>query len=148
MVWALAAWELYAATGDTAWLRTAHDVTRRSALADLHAARDARTGLFHGESSFLDWREQSYPRWMQPADIYRSQSLGTNAIHHGAYRVLARMARALREPDAEARRWDAIADSVAAGMAAHQNCRSSRALTVPLLIPATASSREGHPGPA
>ena len=31
---------------------------------------------------------------MQPADIYRSQNLGTNAIHYAAYRVLAEMARA------------------------------------------------------
>ena len=116
MVWALAAWEIYAATGDSAWLRQSYDITRRSALADLHAVRDAETGLFNGESSFLDWREQSYPRWMQPADIYRSQNLGTNAVHYAAYRVLANMARALGEPG---ERWDSIADGVQAGMTAH-----------------------------
>src|SRR5690348_2716507 len=65
MVWALAAWEIYASTGDSAWLRQSYDIIRRSAEADLHAVRDPATGLFHGESSFLDWREQSYPRWMQ-----------------------------------------------------------------------------------
>lgn len=113
MVWALAAWELYAATGDRDWLRQAYGIIRRSAEADLHAVRDATTGLFNGESSFLDWREQSYPRWMQPADIYRSQNLGTNVVHFGAYRVLADMSRALGEPSAH---WDAIADSIAAGM--------------------------------
>lgn len=116
MVWALAAWELYAATGDRDWLRRAYDIVRRSAEADLHAARDPATGLFNGESSFLDWREQSYPRWMQPADIYRSQNLGTNAIHHGAYRVLAEMARALGEP---AGRWDSIAEGIARGLTTH-----------------------------
>ncbi|MDQ2766662.1 MAG: glycogen debranching protein, partial [Gemmatimonadota bacterium] len=116
MVWALAAWEIYASTGDSAWLRQSYNITRRSALADLHAVRDAETGLFNGESSFLDWREQSYPRWMQPADIYRSQNLGTNAVHYAAYRVLANMARALGEPGA---RWDSIADGVQAGMTAH-----------------------------
>ena len=116
MVWALAAWELYAATGDREWLRRSYDIVRRSAEADLHAARDAETGLFNGESSFLDWREQSYPRWMQPADIYRSQNLGTNAIHYAAHRVLADMARALGEPSA---RWDSIADGVARGLTTH-----------------------------
>jgi hypothetical protein len=25
---------------------------------------DSGTGLYHGETSFLDWREQSYPGWM------------------------------------------------------------------------------------
>lgn len=113
MVWALAAWEVYATTGDPAWLRQAYDIIRRSALADLHAVRDVRTGLFNGESSFMDWREQSYPRWMQPADIYQSQSLGTNAAHYGAYRVLARMARVLGEPSA---RWDAVASGIQRGM--------------------------------
>ena len=129
MVWALAAWELYAATGDRQWLRTAHDVIRRSAEADLHAALDPETGLFRGESSFLDWREQSYPRWMQPADIYQSQALGTNAVHYAAYRALANMARALgacdesaggaatKAPGCEpAAPWDAVADGVRRGM--------------------------------
>ncbi|HYD53987.1 MAG TPA: hypothetical protein VEA99_15230 [Gemmatimonadaceae bacterium] len=116
VVWALAAWELYAVTGDRAWLRTAYDVIRRSAEADLHAVRDPATGLFNGESSFLDWREQSYPRWMQPADIYVSQNLGTNAAHYAAHRVLAEMARALGEPAA---RWDSVAVGIQAGMTAH-----------------------------
>jgi len=46
MVWALAAWELYAATGDGDWLRQSYDIIRRSADADLHAVRDPATGLF------------------------------------------------------------------------------------------------------
>ena len=116
MVWALAAWELYAAPGDEGWLRQASAIIRRSAEADLHAARDAATGLFRGESSFLDWREQSYPRWMQPADIYASQNLGTNAVHYAAYRALANMARVLGEPHA---RWDSVAAGIRAGMDAH-----------------------------
>ena len=109
MVWSLAAWELYAATGDRDWLRQSYDIIKRSAEADLHAVRDPATGLFNGESSFEDWREQSYPRWMQPADIYRSQNLGTNAIHFAAYRVLGDMARALGEP---AERWDSTAAGI------------------------------------
>lgn len=117
MSWALAAWEVYAVTGDTAWLRTAHDVIARSAQADEHVALDRGTGLFRGESSFLDWREQSYPRWMQPADIFQSQTLGTNAVHHGAYRVLARMGRELGEPADRVARWSARADTLRAAMA-------------------------------
>ncbi|HET9003720.1 MAG TPA: hypothetical protein VFN39_06920, partial [Gemmatimonadaceae bacterium] len=113
MVWALAAWELYAATGDRDWLRQSYDIIERSADADLHAVRDPATGLFNGESSFEDWREQSYPRWMQPADIYRSQNLGTNAIHFAAYRVLGDMARALGEPAAQ---WDSTAAGIQRAM--------------------------------
>jgi hypothetical protein len=113
MIWTLAAREIYSVTGDRQWLRQAYDIARRSAEADLHAVRDRHTGLVNGESSFLDWREQSYPRWMQPADIYRSQNLGTNAVHYAAYRAIADMARVLGEPAA---RWDSVADGIRAGL--------------------------------
>jgi hypothetical protein len=107
--WALAAWELYAVTGDGAWLRTAYDVISRSAEADLHAVLDAGTGVAKGETSFMDWREQSYPRWMEPADIAQSTAASTNAVHYATYRILADMARALGEPDA---RWTQVADGL------------------------------------
>jgi hypothetical protein len=111
--WALAAWEIYTMTGDRGWLRTAYDIIARSVDADQHAATDAETGLLRGESSFLDWREQSYPRWMQPADIFQSAALGTNAVHHGAYRVAAMMAKALGESSTI---WDERAERVRTGI--------------------------------
>jgi len=113
VAWAVAAWEVYAVTGDRDWLRSAFDIIRRSAEADLETAFDDETGLFYGESSFLDWREQSYPRWMQPADIYRSQALGTNALHYAAYRILAKMANTLGEDSGP---YTRRADTVRAGM--------------------------------
>ncbi|HEU0080231.1 MAG TPA: hypothetical protein VFQ76_21470, partial [Longimicrobiaceae bacterium] len=116
MTWALAAWELYAVTGDRAWLRRAHDVIRRSAEADRHAIFDPATGLAMGETSFTDWREQSYPRWMEPRDIARSQATGTNAVHYATLRILAEMAAALGEP---AGPWTRAADSLRAAMDAH-----------------------------
>lgn len=119
VAWTLAAWELWAATGDREWLRTAYDAARRSAEADLEVAFDSETGLFRGESTFLDWREQSYPRWMTAADIGAAQALGTNALHYGAYGVLARMARELGEPEEAAARWDAVAEAVLAGLDEH-----------------------------
>ncbi|MFW6088239.1 MAG: glycosyl hydrolase family 65 protein [Gemmatimonadota bacterium] len=119
VAWAVAAWELYAVTGDRDWLRTAYDVIRRSADADLRTVRDRRTGLFRGESSFLDWREQSYPRWMDPKDIYASQALGTNALHHATYRVLSRMAAELDEPADSSGRYDDVARAVRRGLDAH-----------------------------
>ena len=62
------------------------------AEADRHAIMDPATGLATGETSFMDWREQSYPRWMQPSDIARSAAVGTNAVHYATYRILADMA--------------------------------------------------------
>ncbi|HYE65721.1 MAG TPA: amylo-alpha-1,6-glucosidase [Pyrinomonadaceae bacterium] len=100
MVWALAAWEIYNVTGDRQWLRTAYQIINKSAMADLKNAR-ASNGLFYGESSFMDWREQSYPRWMDPKDIYQSQCLSTNAVHYQTYQILKRMAELTGQPAKE-----------------------------------------------
>ncbi|HEV7590958.1 MAG TPA: hypothetical protein VGO40_22795 [Longimicrobium sp.] len=116
MTWALAAWELYAVTGDRDWLRRAYDVIRRSAEADLHAIVDPETGLATGETSFMDWREQSYPRWMEPRDIARSAAVGTNVVHYATYRILADMAEALGEPST---RWSRTADGLRTAINAH-----------------------------
>jgi len=116
MTWALAAWETYLTTGDEAWLQESYDVIRRSAEADLQTAFDSTTGLFYGESSFMDWREQSYPDWMDPKDIYLSQSLSTNVVHHRTYRILAQMAEELGEPS---ERWRTVAETVREGVNQH-----------------------------
>ncbi|GAB3730061.1 hypothetical protein GCM10027594_12100 [Hymenobacter agri] len=98
MIWAVAAWEIYQATGDVAWLRKVFPIIKQSLADDVQNAYDQQTGLVRGESSFLDWREQTYPRWMQPADIYQSENLGTNAVHYQANVVLAQMAARLSQP--------------------------------------------------
>ncbi|MDJ0364159.1 glycogen debranching protein [Hymenobacter sp. H14-R3] len=103
VVWAVAAWEVYKVTGDEAWLRQVYPVVKKSLEEDAQNAYDPATGLVRGESSFLDWREQTYPRWMQPADIYQSENLGTNAVHFQANTVLALMARQLGEAAVAAR---------------------------------------------
>ncbi len=97
MTWTLAAWEIYQVTGDQDWLRYAFGIIKNSARDDLATAFNPSTGLFYGESSFLDWREQTYPLWMDPKDIYKSQCLGTNAVHFQTYHILAQMAEILGE---------------------------------------------------
>lgn len=97
MIWAVAAWELYKTTGDQEWLKYAYTVIKNSIEHDLKDIYDPATGLAKGESSFLDWREQSYPFWMQPVDIYQSECLGTNAVHYQANQVLAEMANLLHD---------------------------------------------------
>ena len=95
MVWATAAWEVYLATGDKDWLREAFTIIKNSIDDDMQNVYDPLTGMVKGESSFLDWREQTYPKWMQPADIFESECLGTNAVHYQANVVLAKMANIL-----------------------------------------------------
>jgi hypothetical protein len=102
MIWAVAAWEVYKVTGDRQWLKQAYAIIRKSAADDVVNVYDRETGLVRGESSFLDWREQTYPKWMQPADIFESECLGTNAVHYQVNKVLAAMAASLQEPAAAA----------------------------------------------
>ena len=103
VIWAVAAWEIYKVTGDESWLRKVYPIIKSSLADDAQNVYDPATGLARGESSFLDWREQTYPRWMQPADIYASENLGTNVVHFQANTVLALMARQLGQPAVAAR---------------------------------------------
>jgi Bacterial alpha-L-rhamnosidase 6 hairpin glycosidase domain len=100
MIWAVAAFEVYKATGDKDWLQQAFEIVKNSIDDDMLNAYDAATGLVKGESSFLDWREQTYPKWMQPVDIYESENLGTNAVHYQANIVLSQMAAILKNQSA------------------------------------------------
>lgn len=100
MIWAVAAWEIYKVTDDRDWLKKAYAIIKKSVGDDEKNVYDTATGLVHGESSFLDWREETYPRWMQPAAIYQSECLGTNAVHYQVNRVLASMATTLGDSSA------------------------------------------------
>ena len=95
MIWAVAAWELYKSTGDMDWLRKVYFIIKNSTEDDLNVVWDYQKYLFKGESSFLDWREQSYPKWMEPCDIFNSYSLGTQAIHYQSLQVLMKMGKIL-----------------------------------------------------
>lgn len=93
--WVLAAWELYKVTGDRSWLEEAFEIISNTLEDDNKVLADPVTGLYKGESSFLDWREQTYPRWMNNADIYMSKNLGTNVVHYQANRIAGWMAKEL-----------------------------------------------------
>ncbi len=91
IVWSIAAWEIYLTTGDKEWLKYAYNIISKTIEDDKKVVYDKEFKLMHGEQSYLDWREQSYPRWMQPKDIYESMALGTNVIFARAYNILAQM---------------------------------------------------------
>ncbi|HEY5463863.1 MAG TPA: amylo-alpha-1,6-glucosidase [Hanamia sp.] len=114
-IWAVAAWEVYKVTGDEDWLKYAYEVVKNSINDDLHNIHDPETGMMKGESSFLDWREQTYPTWMQPADIYESECLGTNAVHFEANTVLAEMAAELGLQN-DAKKYNEVAAQIKNGV--------------------------------
>ncbi|MGI4844798.1 MAG: MGH1-like glycoside hydrolase domain-containing protein [Janthinobacterium lividum] len=61
---------------------------------DRIAAFDAKTGLYMGEQSFLDWRDQSYASWIpgELAYMSTSQSLSTNVGHVQALKLASKLA--------------------------------------------------------
>lgn len=99
ITWILAAWEVYLTTGDEVWLKQIYPIIKNSLDVDLLSVLDKSTGLIRGESSFLDWREQTYPKWMEPKDIYKSQCLGTNAAFYQSFKILAQISKILGEPN-------------------------------------------------
>jgi predicted alpha/beta superfamily hydrolase len=61
---------------------------------DRLAIWDAADGLYNGEESFLDWREQSYAAWMpnELSHMATSKALSTNAAHYKALTLAAQLA--------------------------------------------------------
>jgi hypothetical protein len=118
MIWAVAAWEVYKVTGDEDWLKKAYAIIKKSVSDDEINVYDSRTGLVRGESSFLDWREETYPKWMQPADIYESECLGTNAVHCRVNQVLAKMAGIMGDKEAAAK-YNESAEKIRKGINQH-----------------------------
>lgn len=61
---------------------------------DRTIAYDSDDGLYRGEQSFLDWREQSYPEWTATDVVHlgMSKSLSTNLLHFNAMQVAASLA--------------------------------------------------------
>ena len=94
-IWVGAAWELYKVTGSKEWLEKVYPVAKKSLEVDMRTIYDEETGLAKGESSFIDWRKNSYPLWMESADIYDSKCLGTNMVHYIALASAAKMGRIL-----------------------------------------------------
>lgn len=102
-VWSVAAWQIYLVTGDKEWLKMTYEIIKNTIGQDEQIAYDEVTGMVKGESSFLDWREETYPWWMQPADIYESECLGTNAVHYQTNEIAAKMASLLDDAENKTR---------------------------------------------
>jgi hypothetical protein len=97
VVWAIGAWELLKyldGTERSAFLDLAYDALSNTVDHDRDVVFDASDGLYTGEQSFLDWREQSYPSWVatDTAQIGMSKTLSTNVGHLRALEITAALA--------------------------------------------------------
>jgi len=120
VVWILAASGLTALNHegnlDPLWQAQWYPIARNTLLQDRQYAFDSHLGLYRGETSFLDWREQSYPAWTAQDTLFLAESfaLSTNVLHYVALRRAAEAAKTL-EPEraAEFSRWaDALKQAI------------------------------------
>lgn len=116
VVWFLAARHL---ASDTAFAATTWQALTATLAQDRAYAFDARMGLYHGETSFLDWREQSYPAWTanDVVPIGESFALSTNVLHYQALALAAGMASAHHDPRAAT--YQTQADALKTAINAH-----------------------------
>ena len=95
--WAMGAWTLLqyldGAERD-AFAARALEALSNTLEHDRTIAFDPSDGLYRGEQSFLDWREQSYPEWTATDVVHlgMSKSLSTNLLHFNAMQVASRLA--------------------------------------------------------
>jgi hypothetical protein len=77
---------------------------------DRLAAFDRSTGLYTGEESFLDWRDQTYAAWIPEdlASMASAKALSTNAGHYKALTLASQLAREQGDK-ARAARYDSWA---------------------------------------
>ncbi len=96
-VWALGASEvLQYLTGEarTAFRDRALEAAKNTIAHDRVVIFDPADGLYRGEQSFLDWREQTYPGWTNPDTVHigMSKSLSTNVAHLALLDLTAKLA--------------------------------------------------------
>lgn len=102
VVWFLAAQDLL---DDAGFAEEVWQALQGTLAQDREYAFDPQIGLYRGETSFLDWREQTYPGWTanDVRFIGESFALSTNVLHYRALRLGERLAKVHGDVEAETR---------------------------------------------
>ncbi len=113
IVWTLGASETLKHLSGTDWQRflsKVYPILHDTIEQDRRLLFDPADGLYRGEQSFLDWREQSYPGWTRDnvLPIAMSKALSVNAANYFVLQTAAEYARQLGLAG-EAARYDAWA---------------------------------------
>lgn len=102
------------------FVQHAYKVLRGTVEADRIAIYDSYDGLYTGEQSFLDWRDQTYaPYVLQDlTELAQSKALSTNVAHFQALKLTGELAAELGHSEEAARyaKWaDALKTSINKG---------------------------------
>ena len=102
VVWMLGAYETLKNLDGSEYeefLQESFEAIKNTLEADRLYVFDENDGLYRGEQSFLDWREQTYPLWtaQNTKHIGMSKTLSTNVLHYIALNMAASLAEELHE---------------------------------------------------
>lgn len=105
VVWILAASQLVPAAeneenpadAEQQWQDQWYQIAKQTLLQDRQYLYSNKLGIYRGETSFLDWREQTYPSWTANNTLYLAEShaLSTNVLHYVALTKAAAAAEKL-----------------------------------------------------
>ena len=120
VVWALGAHSLANTLPDAErvdFVARAYQALANTLEHDRLVAFDPSDGLYRGEQSFLDWREQTYPDWTATDVVHvgMSKALSTNLLHLNALEVTSEWASETGHV-AEAQRYAGWAASLRAAI--------------------------------
>ncbi len=106
VVWALGARrvaQMLAQSDRQSFVQKAYPALANTIELDRKMIFDPGDGLYRGEQSFLDWREQSYPSWTKEQlwHIAMSKALSTNVTHLIAIELAASFAKDLGKTQEE-----------------------------------------------
>ncbi len=120
VIWSLGAWETLQFLENPArntFRDQMYDALSNMIAQDRDIAFDPSDGLYRGEQSFLDWREQSYPSWTAQDTVHlgMSKSLSTNIAHLSALKTAAALAAEKNLPT-DAAQFQQQADDLSAAI--------------------------------
>jgi len=116
VVWALGAMETLKnleGSDYNSFFSDSYEAIKNTLDADRLHVYDENDGLYRGEQSFLDWREQTYPHWTadNTKHIGMSKTLSTNVLHYIALKTAADLAKELNK-NAEASEFTTQAENL------------------------------------
>jgi archaellum component FlaF (FlaF/FlaG flagellin family) len=103
-----------------AFLQQAYPILCNTIEQDRQLVFDPADGLYRGEQSFLDWREQTYPGWTKAnvLPIAMSKALSVNACNYFLLKTAAKYSALLNRP-AEQAKYSAWADDLKTAINRH-----------------------------
>ncbi len=115
MIWLLAAYDYFQIQGDEHFAKFAYDAGKKSMERALSEIYDPKTGLFMGESSFLDWAWQTYPSDMDRGEMGKCKALSTNCLYAESLQILSTLEKRFGSIE-DSQRYSALGEKTLAGI--------------------------------